>query len=79
MTWLYKEAAEMSKSKRRSLAAIGDSCVIPANAGIQWLPKVKNGFPLARERRIWVIPAKAGIQWLATNDPGFPLARERRL
>jgi hypothetical protein len=40
---------QLSESQRRSLAAIGDSCVIPAKAGIQW--------------RCGVIPAKAGIQW----------------
>ena len=39
---------QLSESQRRSLAAIGDSCVIPAKAGIQW--------------RFRVIPAKAGIQ-----------------
>ena len=30
---------QLSESQRRSLAAIGDSCVIPAHAGIQRLWK----------------------------------------
>jgi len=45
---------QLSESQRRSLAAIGDSCVIPAKAGIQW--------------RCRVIPAKAGIQWRCTKE-----------
>ena len=43
---------QLSESQRRSLAAIGDSCVILAKAGIQW--------------RCRVIPAKAGIQFVQT-------------
>ena len=68
----------MSKSQGRSPAAIGNSRVIPAKAGIQWLCDV---IP-ANAGIQWlcdVIPAKAGIQWLdeVNNDTGFPLARER--
>jgi hypothetical protein len=68
---------QLSKSARRSRRAIGNSCVIPAKAGIQWRFRVipaKAGI----QRRFRVIPAHAGIQSLATNDAGFPLSRERR-
>ena len=65
-----------SKSKTRSVVAIGYGCVIPAEAGIQrrlkrtalsakrtGLATNATGFPLARERRRgYVIPAEAGIQ-----------------
>jgi hypothetical protein len=44
----------MSKSKTRRVAAIGNSRVIPAKAGIQWL----CAFP-SRDERHWV-PAFAG-------------------
>jgi len=41
-----------SESKTRSVAAIGDGCVIPAQAGIQcFTPKPKDpGFLLSRKR-----------------------------
>jgi hypothetical protein len=39
----------LSKSKTRSVAAIGDKCVIPAKAGIHVSLELKNGFPRARE------------------------------
>ena len=81
---------QLSESQRRSLAAIGDSCVIPAKAGIQRRFRVIPAHP-GIQRRFRVIPAHAGIQWrfrvipahagiqsLATNDAGFPLSRERR-
>jgi hypothetical protein len=45
---------QLSKSKMRSVAAIGDSCVIPAKAGIQvWIDR-ESGDP--------AVPANAGIQ-----------------
>jgi hypothetical protein len=34
-----------SESKRRSLAAIGDGCVIPAQAGIQWRCNARRWVP----------------------------------
>ena len=36
---------QLAESQRRSLAAIGDSCVIPAKAGIQASRKDVTGFP----------------------------------
>ena len=36
----------MSESQTRSVAAIGDSCVIPAKAGIQVYGESQNGFPV---------------------------------
>jgi hypothetical protein len=53
---------QLSESQTRSVAAIGNSCVIPAKAGIQVAVVIKNGLPLPRDRRVAVIPAKAGIQ-----------------
>jgi hypothetical protein len=41
----------MSESKARSVAAIGNSRVIPAQAGIQCLTTNDAGFPRSRERR----------------------------
>ena len=44
----------VSESKTRSVAAIGNNRVIPADAGIQCLATNDAGFPLARERRtLW--------------------------
>ena len=36
---------QLSESKMRSIAAIGDSCVIPAKAGIQWLSNPRRWVP----------------------------------
>ena len=53
----------MSKSKTRSVAAIGNSCVIPAEAGIQLLVKSKSKTrSVAAIGNSCVIPAEAGIQ-----------------
>jgi hypothetical protein len=52
----------MSKSKRRSLAAIGNSRVIPAKAGIQVNSSKSKRCSLAAIGNSRVIPAKAGIQ-----------------
>jgi hypothetical protein len=45
-----RQVTQTSKSKTRSVAAIGNGCVIPAKAGIQ-VEVGKNGFPPPRERR----------------------------
>jgi len=48
------EMTRVSESKTRSVAAIGNNRVIPADAGIQCLATNDAGFPLARERRtLW--------------------------
>ena len=52
----------MSKSKRRSLAAIGNSRVIPAKAGIQVNSSKRKVRSAAAIGYGCVIPAQAGIQ-----------------
>jgi glycosyltransferase A (GT-A) superfamily protein (DUF2064 family) len=54
-----------SKSKTRSVAAIGNGCVIPAKAGIQVdfaQPSKSKTRSVAAIGSGCVIPAKAGIQ-----------------
>jgi hypothetical protein len=57
----------MSESEARSVAAIGNSRVIPAKAGIQFtmgaLARRQLGPGLRRGDARSVIPAKAGIQF----------------
>jgi len=49
---MFKEAAASVRERRAAGAsAIGNGCVIPAKAGIQWLGTDDTGFPLPRERR----------------------------
>ena len=63
-----------SESKRRSLAAIGNGCVIPAQAGIQCLvPSESKRHSLAAIGNGCVIPAQAGIP----TAPAAPSASSR--
>jgi hypothetical protein len=52
-----------SKSKTRSVAAIGNGCVIPAQAGIQCLSSKSKTRSVAAIGNGCVIPAKAGIHF----------------
>ncbi len=52
-----------SKSQTRSVAAIGDGCVIPAQAGIQIHSSKSQTRSVAAIGDGCVIPAQAGIQW----------------
>jgi hypothetical protein len=40
---------QTSKSQARSVAAIGNGCVIPAKAGIHFSNDHEDGFPRTRE------------------------------
>jgi hypothetical protein len=58
------------KSKTRSVAAIGNGCVIPAKAGIQVdlaQPRKSETRSVAAIGNGCVIPAKAGIQVRCTQ------------
>jgi hypothetical protein len=64
-----------SKSKTRSVAAIGDGFVIPAKAGIQCR---SVGASKSKTRSVvaigdgFVIPAKAGIQRVQSHEKWIP-------
>jgi hypothetical protein len=53
----------MSKSKTRSVAAIGNSRVIPAQAGIQWLSNVVMPLTRSTLARLAPSPRVRGEGW----------------
>src|SRR6266516_4500796 len=89
---MWEVAGSPLSRGRRRLAAIGDSRVIPAYAGIQWRMWEVAGSPLSRGRRRLaaigdsrVIPAYAGIQWRmwevagSRPSPGRQISRDDKL